>query len=103
MNVRPLCLQTFRMPRDQSLSALHVTVGNRSNDLGDCTRPEIDPHDRAGLRDALAPPSFAKNGTPTSAPIDPMRIRPPRRRSESFAPKWWVMSRCAIVLSRKVA
>jgi hypothetical protein len=39
------------VPRDQSLSSLHVPVGNRSNDLGDCTRREIDPHDRAGLRD----------------------------------------------------
>jgi hypothetical protein len=51
MNIRPLCLQTSRVPRDESLSSLHIPVGNRSNDLGGWMRREIDPHDRASLRD----------------------------------------------------
>jgi hypothetical protein len=47
----------------------------------------------------LAPPLFARNGTPSSAPNDPMRIRPLQRRSASFAPKWWAMSRVCVRLS----
>src|SRR5258708_34489244 len=31
---------------------------------------------------------------PFSAPIAPTRIKPPRLRLASFAPKWWAMSRC---------
>jgi len=51
MNVCPLFFQMFRMPRDELLSSLHISVGNRSNDLGGCMRREIDPHDGASLRD----------------------------------------------------
>src|ERR1700732_693901 len=51
----------------------------------------------------FAAPSFAIQGTPFSAPIAPARAKPLRLRLASFAPKWWVMSRCAIVLTRKVA
>ena len=42
MNVRPLLLQLFRMPRDELLSSLDIPVGNRSHDLGGCMRREID-------------------------------------------------------------
>ena len=61
------------MLRDEPLCSFHIPIGNRSNDLGGCMRPEIDPHDRASLRDVhmrrrmiegvdphLEPP-FAKN------------------------------------------
>ena len=39
------------MPRDESFSSHYVPIRNRPNDLGDRARREIDPHDRASLRD----------------------------------------------------
>ena len=40
---------------------------------------------------------------PFSAPIAPTRTIPPRCRSVSVPPKWWAMSKCDMVLSRKVS
>ena len=51
MNLRPLFLELFRMPRNESLRALHVPVGNVPDDLRHLMRREIDPDDGSCLGD----------------------------------------------------
>jgi hypothetical protein len=51
MNFRPLFLELFCMPRNESLRALHVSVGDVPDDLRHLMRREIDPNDRPCLCD----------------------------------------------------
>lgn len=75
MNVRPLCLQTLRVPRDESLSSLHIPVGNRSSDLCGCMRREIDPHDRASRRDVHMWRRIIQSVDPHLEPLIPKNRR----------------------------
>jgi hypothetical protein len=51
MNLRPLSLELFCLPRNESLGALHVPIGNVSDDLRHLMRRKIDPDDGSCLRD----------------------------------------------------